>query len=114
MCNDLLRSLPTILSLTGPVEKIMGSHLSWSPDEKFLAYGIRRLGGSGFEEVHLLKLNSEDDKPEDYLLIENGEDPRFSPDGNFVAYHHAGNIFIAFIDGKFKAQLIKNAEQPAW
>ncbi|HWP48933.1 MAG TPA: hypothetical protein VNM22_17390 [Candidatus Limnocylindrales bacterium] len=96
----------------------------WSKSGKWLAFvhngdsWIARRGNKLDEEVWGRKGrwegDGQGDESKDYLLIKDGEDPCFSPDGNFVAYPHAGNILRASIHGEIKAQLIKNAEQPAW
>jgi len=102
------------------------THLSWAPDEKALAYGIERLGGSGFNEVHLLtigpgKYHSPGVK-RDRVLEDLGADPCFSPDGRFVAYEKLPigypnewmGIMAISVDGKTKTRLVKNGWQPAW
>ena len=100
------------------------THLSWSPDGRFLAYGIRRLGGSGFWEVHVLSVGKDHyERPivlNNRLLAKDGVDPCFSPDGRFIAYFgEADNdglqdIKVLSLDGRLNRRLIENAEQPDW
>ncbi|HZT42238.1 MAG TPA: DPP IV N-terminal domain-containing protein [Chthonomonadaceae bacterium] len=100
------------------------THLSWSPDGRFLAYGIRRLGGSGFWEIHVLSVGKDRyGRPivlQNRLLANDGVDPCFSPDGRFIAYlgqsygDGLGDIKVLSLDGRLNRRLIKDAEQPAW
>ena len=53
----------------------------WSPDGRFLAYGLGREAG-----LWLLPLTGDDRKPRPYLETESGSQARFSPDGRYVAY----------------------------
>lgn len=93
-------------------------HLSWSPDEKYLAYGYRRLGGSGVEEIHLLDI----EKGKDQKVIDEGYEPAFSPDGRLLAYSTSKGcekerflcIWMISLDGKTKQKLVDNAYRPAW
>lgn len=100
------------------------THLSWSPDEKFIAYSIRRLRGSGSWEIHLMRVGVDEyDRPqvkEDRRISEDGVDPCFSPDGQFIVYHgempggSLYDIIVISIDGKLKKRLIEDGKQPAW
>ena len=57
----------------------------YSPDGRFLLYGVEAAGGS---ELWLLPLTGDDKKPKPYLQQDgfNVTQARFSPDGRFVAY----------------------------
>ena len=100
------------------------NHPTWSKSGKWLAFvrngdiWIAHHGNKLDEKAGGRKGLWEGDVPgdesKDYLLIKDGEDPCSSPDGNFVAYYPTGTILRASIHGEIKAQLIKNAEQPAW
>jgi Tol biopolymer transport system component len=97
-------------------------HLSWSPDEKHLAYEIRRLGGSGFDEIHVVDVTRDQYQDlvarRDRRLVEDGSHPSFSPDGRYLAYERwddgSQGIWAISIDGKTKRQLVRDGEQPAW
>jgi len=96
--------------------------LSWSPDEKTLAYSIGRLGGSGFEQVRLVEVGrGKYDNlagKNDWLLVEDANQPCFSPDGRFIAYVSTApgqsGIWAVTRDGKARSRLVYNADQPAW
>jgi Tol biopolymer transport system component len=89
------------------------THLSWSPDGRYLAYDYQRVNGSGTEEVHLLNVNTGHSRE----LAVPGLEPCFSPDGRFVAYEHPwhdGDIWVTSVDGRVNRPLIENGGQPAW
>lgn len=95
--------------------------LSWSPDEKRLAYSIRRLTGSGFWEVRVLELDEDWSFAERESIvkkqwkIDDGEDPCFSPDGRFIVYWAVeGVLRVATVDGKQRWDLIEDGDEPAW
>lgn len=102
------------------------TRLSWSSDERSLVYGIRRVGGSGFEEARLLRVNwTEDGAPwaeirEDRDLDDCAMDPCFAPDGSKVACwtyattDHEDGIRFLSIDRTPLQGFIEHAEQPAW
>jgi hypothetical protein len=56
--------------------------LSWSPDERTLAYGMLRNCGSGAEWISLLDVKTGKER----LLAAGAVDPAFSPDGNRIAF----------------------------
>jgi hypothetical protein len=105
--------------------EIVGAYwLSWSGDERSLAYGVRRMGGSGTNEIHVLRLEAAEDsmigksvvKDE---LIDDGLYPAFCPDGQTLSYakqsegDHGWHVVIRQPSGKTQA-IIKDAWQPAW
>jgi Tol biopolymer transport system component len=61
---------------------------SWSRDGRFLAYGSSRLG---HYDLYAIELDAKDKAP---VLLAKGspgaDEPRFSPDGRWVAYHATG------------------------
>lgn len=91
------------------------SCLSWSPDEKQLAYSIRRLKSSGFwGEVWVLELGETLSTVKKRWKVDDGENPCFSPDGRFIVYNGLGVLKVATVDGKQKWDLIKDGDEPAW
>lgn len=106
-------------------ENVGVTRLSWSPDETMLAYGCRRLGGSGTAEVHILHLSSNGDDygpqvASDERVDDSGFDPAFSPDGSRLVYwvfakDTDNNIRVYSLKNRSKYGLIKNASgMPAW
>ncbi len=94
------------------------THLSWAPDGRRLAYGVRRMGGTGHEQIHLLEVQEKDGFLRDGVdrtLATDGEDPVFSPDGRSIAYAaYGGDIVAVSLDGKTKRRLVRGGRQPAW
>jgi len=97
------------------------THLSWSPDDKYLTYSNQRLQGSGFAELHVLETKNGNDR----ILATDALHPSFSPDGQFVVYWsnyyqvecEGGRsvcVWAVSIDGKTKRMLVTNAIQPTW
>jgi hypothetical protein len=104
---------------------IVVTHLSWSPDERSLAYSIRRNGGtSDHNQVHLLRLRAREgglDVRQDRILADSAAwDPCFSPDGRLIAYVDGeapwGSTTVCVVPagGGKKRVLIRNADEPAW
>ena len=99
-------------------ENYGATHLSWSPDGRYLAYYYRRLQGSGVEEIRLIDMGSNENK----LLVEFGREPAFSPDGQFIAYStpegcekdKASCLWVVSIDGKIRKKLLDDADEPIW
>ena len=95
-------------------------HISWSPDEKQIAYSIARLQGTGFAEIHVLDIGSREDRK----LVSYGYGPVFSSDGKFIVYWtpleedcqgvKVPCICAVSLDGKTKRVLVENAGAPAW
>jgi Tol biopolymer transport system component len=105
----------------GSRENHGATHLSWSPDDKYLTYSNQRLQGSGFAELHVLEIKSGND----CILATDALDPSFSPDGQLLAYWsnyyqaECGGgrtlcVWAVSVDGKTKRILVTNAIQPAW
>jgi Tol biopolymer transport system component len=96
------------------------ARLSWSPNERMLLYGVRRLDGSGIAEIHLLTLRIDGDYivvKAEHCLTNDGFDACFSPDGRWIAYHcwtGDSSIFLLSPDGNTRRRLIRDADQPAW
>ncbi len=102
------------------------TRVSWSADERSLVYGIRRLGGTGFNEVRLLRLRPTECSSTglevecDLRLADDGDDPCFSPDGRWVTYRKYAypdgfyGIMVVSTDGRKRKRLIENAEQLSW
>lgn len=91
--------------------------LSWSPDERMLAYALTRIGGSGIAELHVLVLDKSGAVKKDRLLDRNGKSPCFSPDGKLIAYTQdldGFNIYVILPDGNGKRLIIKDGSQPDW
>jgi Tol biopolymer transport system component len=92
--------------------------LSWHPDERLLAYGYDRLGGSGFNEVHLLDTVT----GKDSILVKDALGPHFSPDGRLILYwtyaadQCGEGICICTVssDRKNRRKLISDSKDPAW
>jgi hypothetical protein len=105
---------------------VVPTRLSWAPDERSLVYGCRRQGGTGVEEIRLLRLLPSRDTPiglvagTDTTLARDGVDPCFAPDGRSVAYQTYagytgyGGIVSLSLDGRSRRRLIRRGEQPAW
>lgn len=101
---------------------IVVSRISWSPDERYLAYSLTRCGGSGFEEVHLLEVGKKAlTTGIDLKLSDFGKDPCFSPDGKSLAYWGydpadpmQSGIWVISLDGKKQTLLIRDAGYPTW
>jgi WD40 repeat protein len=105
------------------------THLSWSPDNRHLAYCLNRLGGSGTGELHVMTLQQ---KAAPWLSVEQDTklldeftpapsdcafQPKqacFSPDGKWIAFSSCDAIFAISIDGRQLVKLISNASQPVW
>jgi Tol biopolymer transport system component len=95
------------------------ARLSWSPDEKSLAYSLTRLDGSGVWEIHLLRVEAKPDDGEptvkkNICLTNNGFDACFSPDSRSLTFVNTEGIHLLTTDSKTERILIKNARQPAW
>jgi Tol biopolymer transport system component len=91
--------------------------LSWSPDEKMLAYALTRMHGSGIADLHVLTLDKRWAVKKDQLLDDHGISPCFSPDGKLIAYAQdldGFNIYVISPDGKGKRLIIKDGSQPDW
>ena len=94
------------------------TRLAWHPDERLLAYELSRLGGSGFNEIHLLDLAT----GKDTILVKDARGPHFSPDGKHVLYwtyaedQCGKGICICTVssDGKEKRKLMSDGKDPAW
>jgi Tol biopolymer transport system component len=97
------------------------TRLSWSPDDKYLAYGKERLQGSGFAELHVLDTSNGND----HTLTDDGLDPCFSPDGQSIVYWSnvhsvecdGGNsvcVWAISLDGRSKRVLVTDATEPVW
>ena len=96
------------------------TRLSWSPDGRKLAYGLRRRGGGGYSVIGVLDLDvarggvrvlAKQD-----LDVVLGVDPCFSPDGKWIAYMYVqdGSIWRISVDGTSQQKLLENASQPEW
>ncbi|MBI2301557.1 MAG: PD40 domain-containing protein [Armatimonadetes bacterium] len=109
----------------------LATHLSWSPDGKRLAYGMQRVGGSGFAEVHVVDVRPDGEdhlaSSGDRTLAEYGMDPCFSPDGKWVAYSGSPaasvdeaasdglrGIVVTPARGGSRRLLVAGGAQPAW
>jgi hypothetical protein len=92
------------------------TRLSWSRDKRWLAYGVSRVSGSGFQEVHVLSpvRQQEAAAAADRTIDAKGRNPCISPDGRLVAYYHEGAIWCCPLGGTLKRKLIDNADYPAW
>jgi hypothetical protein len=108
-------------TMRGSRENHGATHLSWSPDDKYLTYSNQRLQGSGFAELHVLEIKNGNDR----ILATDAIDPSFSPDGQFVVYRsnyyqaECGGgrsvcVWAVSVDGRTKRMLVTNAIQPAW
>jgi Tol biopolymer transport system component len=107
----------------GSRENHFVTHLSWSPDGKYLVYSKNRINGSGSRSIRLLKITlhglSIEAGPVSSKL-EDGFAPCFSPDGRWIAYEGANKdqwvwgILAQTIDGSKIVPLIEGGEQPAW
>ena len=95
------------------------TRLSWHPAERLLAYSYDRLGGSGFNQVHVLDTVS----GKDSVIVEDARDPSFSPDGRFLVYWGYGDkgcrsggtcVCAVTLDGKNRQELIANGRDPVW
>ena len=94
------------------------TRLSWHPNGRHLAYGYKRLQGSGFTEVRLLDTES----GKDSMIAKDALDPCFSPDGRFIVYwtyaeEQCGKgicICAVSTDGKKRKKLVTNGKDPAW
>jgi Tol biopolymer transport system component len=92
--------------------------LSWHPEERLLAFEYARLGGSGFNEIHLLDTAT----GRDSLLVEDAMGPQFSPDGKYILYwsyaeEQCGKgicICTVSADGKEKHKIISDGKDPVW
>jgi Tol biopolymer transport system component len=62
---------------------------SWSRDGRFIAFGMARLGSY---DAYVMEVDKKDQPP---VLIVKGspgvDEPRFSPDGRWIAYHAFGS-----------------------
>jgi len=97
------------------------THLSWSPDGKSIAYGRRRLDGSGVWEVFVRKVRQRGGSflPDSASKLADGQDPCFSPDGKWIAYHGEGegglaDIIALPLAGGQARRIVANGSQPAW
>lgn len=118
------RRLAAVASYDEPTHRSSTStrgatRLSWHPAERLLAYSYDRLGGSGFNQVHVLDTVT----GQDSLIVEDGRDPYFSPDGRFIVYWTYGDkrcrsggtcICATTLDGKRRQELVANGEDPVW
>ena len=82
---------------------------SFSPDGTLIAFCSQREGGGIFVIPAL--------SGEERLIAERGHRPRFSPDGNWIAYRDAGKIYVVPTSGGRPKQLAPeflNAAYPVW
>jgi Tol biopolymer transport system component len=104
------------------------SRISWSPDDRSIVYSISRLGGSGWDEVHILnvfKISQGQDlwKVESDIRLDvsnrQSRSPCFSPDGKSIAYSNyatggSTSIWVMSIANRKRSVLIPDADYPAW
>jgi Tol biopolymer transport system component len=104
-------------------ENHAATHFSWSPDENLLAYEYQRIGGSGFEEIHILNLKTKKEWKLRDRQAQVALRPCFSPDGRWIAYLRSDpklgeefrrGIWICRLDGSGKRLLIADANDVAW
>jgi hypothetical protein len=103
-----------------------------SPDGAAVAYDVVRQGGSGIEELHVLRYGPRPDKDgdgepdgtgvlSDVQLPVYGRHPRFSPNGKWILFvgnaNHAGyGLYAATPDGRHvdRVPAPDGAENPVW
>ena len=101
------------------------TRISWSPDDRFLTYSISRLGGSGWDEVHLLSMSLGTDpwKTDSDTNLDDGSRQSgsscFSPDGKSIAYSNyatgeSTSIWVMSIADRKRSALILDADYPVW
>jgi dipeptidyl aminopeptidase/acylaminoacyl peptidase len=119
-----MRRLAAVASYDEPTNRSSTStrgatRLSWHPGERLLAYSFDRLGGSGFNQVHVLDTVS----GKDSVIVEDARDPCFSPDGRFVVYWAYGDkrcrsggicVCAATLDRQHVLELVANGKDPVW
>jgi hypothetical protein len=96
----------------GSRENSYATHLSWSPDGRWLAYDLQRVNGSGTESIGVLEVPT--GKRRDLGVY--GVGCCFSRDGTSVAFTDLAKRSIAMIPlrGGATRTLIVDAEQPSW
>ena len=94
------------------------TRISWSPDEERLAYAMRRLEGTGFERVRVVRLGVDQWKKlavqGERTVAREAYEPCFSPDGQHVAYNDGRNLWVVSVDGEDRHLLVRDADEPAW
>lgn len=91
--------------------------LSWSRNERSLAYGITRVDGSGIAELHVISIADSGAAKQGRLLDDSGRSPSFSPDGKLIAYVqdlNGFNIYVISLQGRGKRLVITNGHSPDW
>lgn len=101
------------------------SHLSWSPDERRLAYSVECVNHGTRESsgIYLLELA----RVKENLVVKQrrnldevwGGNPCFSPDGRFIVYEDyepelSPAISVVSVDGRNRQVLVRDAWEPAW
>jgi Tol biopolymer transport system component len=118
-----VKRLAAVASYDEPTNRASRSNrgatrLSWHPNGRHLAYGYDRLGGSGFNEIHLLDTKM----GKDSVIVKDARNPCFSPDGKFIVYwSYSGEqcgqgicICAVSMDGKKRQKLVPNGTDPVW
>lgn len=77
--------------ISGAYFKSMGTMTpqAWSPDENKLALGVSARGG-----YQVIQIIDQGRRGKPYILSAFGRNPSWSPDGNWIAFDHKGEIFI--------------------
>lgn len=93
--------------ISGASFKSMGTMTpqAWSPDENKLALGVPARGG-----YQVIQIIDQGRRGKPYILSAFGRNPSWSPDGNWIAFDHKGEIFI-FEIGTVNPKTIKSRPQ---
>ena len=100
-------------------ENVGVAHTCWSPDGRYLVYELERQSGSGTAEIWLLDTR----RWKRALIEEEGYDPCFSPDGQWIAYQQGLSdstpelsycLVARSLRSRRVVRLAKDGSQPAW